>query len=247
MAVQKLSKGILDRLHEINFTNKIVISFAGLTIIVAIILGYIQIQVMSQQGSIILQQTKLLNQTSQLLNQSVKQGEPYVIPTGYCEYQWRLYGGYNQTFSLLDIGKTPGIATLSYSSSNMFPTIYQNVSVGIYSQNTILQVIPNIPLTFKVQAGDTDRSVGNRSYLTYSIKIRTNGTTFGTLFNRCYVLTCSYTNATPMVLASSDNFANIYFRQIKNQYLYNATQYDNGYFYSSNETWVNESPAMCNG
>ena len=134
---------------------------------------------------------------------------------------------------------------ISYTSANMGLFVYQNASIGLLNQNTILQVLPNIPLVFKVQGGDTSRSIDNRSYLTYSIKVRTNGTTFGTAFNRCYVLTCSYTNVSPMTLSSSNNFANIRFRQIKNNYLYNALQYNNGYYYSSNETWIINSTA-CN-
>ena len=210
-----------------------------------IILTLIGLYLASQQGTIITQQTQLLNKSTQLLNLSVKQGEPDIIPTGYCKYDWYLYGGYNQTFSIIDVGKTPGTVTLSYASANMFLTIYQNASVGIYGQNALLQILPNTPFTFKLE-GAPRISLNNRSYMNYSIRILTNGTSFGRDFNNCYILTCSYTNNTP-VAATGNNYNNIPFMQIKNVYLYNALQYNNGYFYSTNETWVKEnSTSSCN-
>ncbi len=104
-------------------------------------------------------------------------------------------------------------------------------------------MIPDAPLTFTVQGGSRP-SIGNRSYIKYSIKIKTNGTVYGTDFNSCYVLTCTYTNSTP-ITAINNMLPNIYYQQIKEAYLYNALQYDNGYYYSTNETWVKMNSTSC--
>lgn len=211
------------------------ICFTAVVIFVAVVSLWVS-------GMIGLAQVKLAASQTRLANQSYIQGEPNIVPTGYCEYVWYADAGYNQSFSLVNIGKSPGTAILSYNSTHFSPFLYQNSSVGFYGNNTTIQVLPGIPSTFKVQ-GNPKISEGNMSRLNYSIRIKTNGGTFGDYFNSCYVLTCSYINDTPTRYAIGNNIAYI---QVKaNTINANYPHGFSGLNTSANTTWRQVPLAAC--
>lgn len=221
------------------FANKIMITLTLIGIILGstltglgVYISLAQIHITQQQGHI----TQLLSEAN-------------IVPyTGFCKYIWYHIGGYNQSYTIVNIGKSPGNATISYNYTGFsYLSLSQNDTVKDYERQTYpnettIQIIPGTPFTFRIQ-GSVFPSIGNWSRLQYSLKIKTNGGTFGTDFNNCYVITCSYVNVTPTRYLVGNNVA---FLQVKaNSINVNYPNGFNGWNTSTNTTWKQVPLASC--
>lgn len=205
--------------------------------IILVILTLVVVYLTIQQGVVIQQQTKLVNQSAQLLTQTVRQGEPDMIPLGYCEYDWYQFSGYNQTYQIINIGKSPGNVTISYNTTNMSLILLQNKTAGrvSYTNNSVIRIVPGVSSSLYIQGG-VYISPGNFVRSKYTIKIKTNGGTFGNDFNTCYILTCAYKSYAPVNLSMSNTIPNVPYFNVKVASL-GSNDMQNGFNYSDNTTW----------